>query len=323
MSIKHRILNQQGVSLIQVMIAGAMMVGIAVVGMKIMDTQSKMTRGVQQSAEATSFYSLVTNILSGQAACTNTFTPIADTFPAMGAPPLDYNNPILDARGTQIFVPGRTYGTITFVGMQIINDNFDTAALTVDNDSGIVQVRLNFRRDIEADPNERKTFGTNEFSRVVNLFVELDPATGNFRRCYDVSEDIIATVTANVCADLGGVPDPDTLRCDTTGIFTNPENLKTICEGLEFSWDEVEVKCNKYVRGAHYGGCSKELLVDTTFKGTYNQVWPVLNCSTNPPTCDTGFKAIQMAGGLVNVTPFGDLRAEMSTIWETWACAKE
>jgi len=232
-----------------------------------------------------------------------------------------------NGKGNILFAPGNSYGNLNFVGMEVINRAFDLT--DPDINTGILEILFKFRREKLDDPNaKRTTTGVNEFTQTLQIFVNVDPGATAvdpkiFKDCYDISDSVIDTVAAGICADLGGDYDPVTRVCDPASIYQSPTYLKLVCEGFEYVWDPNEEKCNKYVRGGQYGGCSKELLVDTTFKGTYNQVWPVLNCSTNPPTCDVGFKAVQLAGGLVNVTPFGELTAEMSTIWETWACSKE
>lgn len=348
MTKKYQLNNESGMSLVQVMVVGAMMVGMAVVGMRLTENQNKANRGAQQSSEATSFFSLVSSILSGRNACTNTFRTITtapNAIPAAGVEtPLEFNVPIKDGsnnltdpaddpvnpvngRGNRLFIPGNQYGALTYLGMDIYNDGFVFADPPADgNDSGLLRVQLKFRRERVANNQNRTSVGTEEIRRTFHIFVNLEPdnSTPTFLDCYDIAEGITDVVTANVCNQLGGIYDVNTSTCPLNKIYENPIVQRHICEDvMDFNWVEDPGYCNKYVRGAHYGGCSKELLVDTTFKGTYNQIWPVLDCSTNPPTCDVGFRAIQLSGGLVNVTPFGELRAEMSTIWETWACSKE
>lgn len=339
--------NQAGVSMIQVIIVGAMMVGIATVGMRIQENQKKAQKGLEQKREGQSVAELMKGILKGTTACSNTFSDLAGgTAPGGNIPTIGQgvelaDGNIYDASGNPVFVKGQRYGSVIYQGIRVFNGNpedpSDTSA-GIDITSsppplqGVMYASLIFQR---AKKRESDSLGSN-FAVGFFIYVNLN-ASVMFDSCYDMSSGDVETIAKRVCEGIGaswddpddmtssgGANGPEPPQCIAGSIFwENTINQQAMCESLGFYWDNAESKCNKYVRGAHYGGCSKELMYDTTFMNSYNQVWPVLDCSTNPPTCDVGFKAVQLAGGLVNVTPFGELRAEMSSIWETWACAKQ
>jgi Tfp pilus assembly protein PilE len=65
------ILNDTGISMVQVMIAGAMLAGLAVVSMRIMDNQTKMTQKMYSDTDMMQFKGIVSSFFNQQRTCTN------------------------------------------------------------------------------------------------------------------------------------------------------------------------------------------------------------------------------------------------------------
>lgn len=66
-----KILNDTGVSMVQVTIAGAMLAGLALVGMRIMDNQTKMTQKMYSDTDMAQFKGIVSSFFNQKTSCTN------------------------------------------------------------------------------------------------------------------------------------------------------------------------------------------------------------------------------------------------------------
>lgn len=65
------ILNDTGISMVQVMIAGAMLAGLAVVSMRIMDNQTKVTQKMYSDTDMMQFKGIVSSFFNQERTCTN------------------------------------------------------------------------------------------------------------------------------------------------------------------------------------------------------------------------------------------------------------
>lgn len=137
--------NQQGFSLIQVMIAAAVMAGLSVLFMQIMSNQTMQQKTATVQAEITSLSTTISSILANNVQCTANFQgafPPSSPFPGLklGRNDTDYAVPV-----------GEPIGSISIASFAF------TAPTTLSSGVGLVTVEVEFDKEKGATADAKRT----------------------------------------------------------------------------------------------------------------------------------------------------------------------
>lgn len=209
--------NQKGLSLLEMVVAGGMLAGISMVGVKVIDNQAKFQKQVEGRSELMSIKSHIDMILLNGNACVNTLggagAPIADGM-AVAA--------IRDRNNSITFEKDQTYSNNTVGVKDILLTDLTLSTLPDGTKYGTAAIAIDFylsNKSVASKMTLRKKFF---------ISIGLD-SLNNLVKCYSSTENAVNQAKQEVCDMFGGVWNAPMDRCDLKSYVDNtnpfPENF--------------------------------------------------------------------------------------------------
>lgn len=210
--------NGAGFTLVEVLIAAALLGGLALVIMNISREQTKAQKQTETNFEVNTIYSSIAQTLLNADACFNTLNPAGSILAEKAL------TRIVDRNNTTLFLTDNTYGNnkVKLVSITVKSMTFNPVptATTKGYGNGNLSIVLQ-RIGVAANPN---------ITRNVPLTVEVDNGYV-VTKCYSATENAIDTAKINACQNINGVYDAATDSCnlsafpgsvdDKTAVSTN------------------------------------------------------------------------------------------------------
>ncbi len=237
--IKHRILNQAGVTLVEVLIAAALLGGLALLFARLTTDTMVTTQRVEASSEILSVNNIISQLLLDSRSCRNTFGGQNANAPFT-----------IDAVRSQHDVPidvievGETYGNerATVVSMEAQLDG-----ALFDMGDGTRTGNLIFTVTYQRAGGLLQTQSNPEIPREHFIFVRTN-AGGVIQECFSAEGNAIFTAKQEACENIGGVYDIPNDRCDLA-LFRDPnQNDRTMAISENYIRDLLRINTTQTSR---------------------------------------------------------------------------
>lgn len=261
---------KEGFSLVEVMVAAAIMAGLALVVAQMMKNQKDVMDHSEAKSEELQISRHVRTLLANKDACEATFNGAN-----LGA---DINE-IKNALGNTSFQLGQKYGNRSLKLERMWTEN-----LTVPASGGLGEAHLKLETErLKADNTQQKIV------RDILIQVKAESSNGLITECYSDIENSIQTAKIEACESINGIFDTSTGQCDLNCISSpgqGHEAVSSEClDGIRA--DERQLSEDSYVNVSG-DTMTGDLNVDT--KVNANEFCLGGNCRTDfsPQSCAVG-----------------------------------
>lgn len=285
------LLNQAGVSLVEVMIGVGIAAGIGVMMMRNQDTANKIQGKVVANQDISAAVNIIQTQLANRAVCSLSLAgkkPVVKV-PGAAIPPQSLVPSLLDA------AINPNYNGTTVTTEFILNSNMPHIAggtLLPGNKVRLESMRLIVHTDgkdyLEAlfnvnptGASNSKAFGGQELIKRFPILSVKNPVTQVITSCYSESSNLLGSAVQQACLSLGGTWDTSVSppKCKLTNL---PQCLVTpnTCSGL------YSVQMATYLMKENYQTMQRKC--SSKYKNLFKTFWRDCYCYGAGCTCDTG-----------------------------------
>lgn len=209
--------NRSGFTLVEVLIAAALLGGLALVIMNINKQQTKSQKQAETNFEVNTIYSTISQTMLNASACLNTLSPVGNISIIKPVPE------IKDRNNLGLFIVGNIYANkVKLISMTVKNMTFNPTptATTKGYGNGNIEIVLE-RIGLISNAN---------ITRIIPISVEVNNGFV-VSKCYSATENAVDTSKILACQNISGVYDSATDSCnlatfpatnnDQTAVSTN------------------------------------------------------------------------------------------------------
>lgn len=206
-------LGNKGFTLVEILVAAALVAGLAVVMMNIFKQQSFTQKKTEAGFELSTLQQSINNTLLNTASCIDTL----NDFPNIQAPGLTLSR-IKERNGGDAFKTGVSYGNLVEIqSINIVNVLLDPVTPSGKR-FGSLELEFTFRKTSKILAN---TANTTKSKFKINIETN---AAGNVQNCYSALESAVDTAKDETCVAIGGTFNDVTQKCDLVNFGSAPNN---------------------------------------------------------------------------------------------------
>lgn len=223
--------NQDGFSLIQVLIAFGLTTVLALQLFRMNSFQLKTSKNTEVALDINLMMNQISLYLGNSISCQNTFSNIAiDT-----AYEFDQEQGIKNRDNHVVYGVGRKYAGNKILVKSIIVEQSSQDPLNPPSDIfGVVNVKVT----LEKLPGFKNTLSTKEITKTIPVQIQVNPNTSLVRNCYSVSDQSLLSMRAQTCEqDLGGQWNHNLGKCEDATL--GQESAGSMCGTCQVTTTET------------------------------------------------------------------------------------
>jgi len=197
-----RMKTNSGLALVEVLVAGGILAGLAVVSMKMMEMQTRSNVTAENRSELIQTFNEITYYLLNKKACSQTFSALGD---------VEINNELVEIKnqfGVTKFNKTDLIGNkrLKIKSMTIENVEISESPLPSGNRSGILSLAITFENI------SKFSLGGNSVRKIPIKIAVND--SNEVVDCYSATDSAVDTARVKACSDLGGIFNTESEICE-------------------------------------------------------------------------------------------------------------